>query len=82
MITADEVLTVEDAAVVVRAKPIRVRRLCASGQLAAKKDGTRWLIRRAAIEAYLEPDNQGPALVEPPVVFETAAERRRAQQAS
>lgn len=77
----DPVFTVDEAAPLLKTDPVGVRRRCASGRLAAKKDGTRWLIRQSAIEAYLQPDNtSSPA--EPEPMFETAAERRRARLAS
>lgn len=82
MITPDEVLTVEEAAPYLRAKPIRVRRLCASGELPAIKQGNRWRILRSSIEAYLTPK---PAPVADPLtapVYETASERRQARRGS
>lgn len=77
----DPALTVEEAAPLLKTTPIGVRRRCASGRLAAKKDGTRWLIRRSAIDAYLTPDNTPKnSTADEPERFETAAERRRSQR--
>lgn len=50
----NELLTVEEAAQVLRCRPKRVYDLCSQRRLNFLKDGSRTLIRRSAIDQYLE----------------------------
>lgn len=56
---ASEFLTIAEAAEVLRAKPQRVYDLCSEGRLTRHKDGSRVLIRRAEIVAYLAGEATG-----------------------
>lgn len=49
----EALMTVTDAAEYLRCKPKRIYDLCSQGRLPFEKDGSRTLIRRRSIDAYL-----------------------------
>jgi len=57
-ISSRPLLTVEEAADVLRCKPKRVYDLCSQRRISYVKDGSRTLIRRAALDDYLEAHQQ------------------------
>lgn len=48
-----EYLTADEVAEVIRKSPDYVRRLCASGELPARKLGNEWRIHAAALEQFM-----------------------------
>ncbi len=57
-----EYLSVAEAAELLRAKPQRVYDLLSAGRLTRLKDGSRVLVSRAEIEAYLRGERVAPVL--------------------
>lgn len=49
----EALLTVPEAAEYLRCKPKRIYDLCSQGRLPFEKDGSRTLVRRRSIDAYL-----------------------------
>lgn len=49
----EALMTVAEAAEYLRCKPKRIYDLCSQGRLPFEKDGSRTLIRRRSIDAYL-----------------------------